>query len=316
MLSRRHFLLAAAAAPLCAAKMTAKERVRRALEGRDVDRVPFSFWHHFGLEKYPGQRHAQATLEFHRKFRTDLVKVMSDYPYPKPAGKWYELKFEPNPFPEQIRALELINAGLAGEAYFVETLFNPWQVAGKLSSEKEVLRLKEEKPQVLLDALEVIARSQASHAKKAVAAGAAGIFLSITNANEGYQTRAEYAKFGEPFDRMIFEAVSAAPLNTLHLHGDKVYLDLFYKGWPAAAINYSAHGTGVGVAQVRRHYGGLLMAGLDERNYRSLDAADLRTQWKTAQQAAGKKFVLTPGCSVPNDSTDAELMRLVNLLGA
>jgi uroporphyrinogen decarboxylase len=315
MVSRRGFLLTAGAA-LAASKMTARERVDRALAGKDVDRTPFSFWHHFGLEKFPGDRHAQATLAFHRKFHTDLVKVMSDYPYPKPAGNWWELKHDPNPFPEQIRALQIIRDGLGGEAYFVETLFNPWQVAGKLSSEKEVLRLKHEKPQALLNALEAIAKSQASHARKAVAAGAAGVFVSITNANEGVQTREEYAKFGQPFDRMIFEAVAGAPLNTLHLHGDKVYLDLFYSGWPAGAINYSAHGTGVRIASVRERYSGLLMAGLDERNYRRLETPELTEQWKSAQTAAGKKFVLTPGCSVPNDSTDEELMRLVKLLGA
>src|SRR5215831_17927875 len=125
MVSRRGFLLTAGAA-LAASKMTARERVDRALAGKDVDRTPFSFWHHFGLEKFPGERHAQATLAFHRKFHTDLVKVMSDYPYPKPAGNWWELKYDPNPFPEQIRALQIIRDGLGGEAYFVETLFNPW----------------------------------------------------------------------------------------------------------------------------------------------------------------------------------------------
>ena len=315
MLSRRRFLLSAAAG-FAAPKMTAKERVRRALDGRDIDRTPFSFWHHFGLEKFPGDRHAKATLEFHRKFRTDLVKVMSDYPYPKAAGRWWELKFDPNPFPEQIRALKMIQQGLGGEAYFVETLFNPWQVAGKLSSEQEVQRLKLEKPQALLDVLEVIAKSQASHARKAVAVGAAGVFVSITNANQGVQTREDYAKFGAPFDRMIFDAVPNATLNTLHLHGDKVYLDLFYKGWRASGINYSVHGTGVPVAEVRKHYDGLILAGLDERNYRQLQTPELESQWKSARAAAGKKFLLTPGCSVPNDSTDEELLRLVKLVAA
>ena len=52
----------------------------------DVDRPPFSYWYHFGLEKEPPDRFAQTTLNFHQKFRTDLVKVMSDYPYPKPPG--------------------------------------------------------------------------------------------------------------------------------------------------------------------------------------------------------------------------------------
>src|SRR5579862_3249860 len=119
---RRDFLTATAAAlaatPLRGAQLTRKERVDRALAGKDVDRTPFSFWHHFGL-KTP-EAHSKATLEFHRRYRTDIVKVMSDFDYPKPAGKWYEGKVEANPFAPQIKALELIRDGLNGDAYFIE----------------------------------------------------------------------------------------------------------------------------------------------------------------------------------------------------
>jgi uroporphyrinogen decarboxylase len=318
MFSRRQFLSLTAASALAATtpKMTGKQRVDRALKGQDVDRTPFTYWHHFGLEKLPGDRLAEATLAFHRQFRTDLVKVMSDYPFPKPAGEWHELKVVNNPFPEQLRALELIREGLRGEAYFVETIFNPWNVAEKMSSPEEVLRLQQENPKGLEAALETIAESEASHARKAVAAGAAGIFLAIANAQDGIMTQPDYARFSEPFDRLILEAVSGAPLNILHLHGDKVYLDRFVKGWPAAAINYSNFGTGRPVAAMRAEYDGVLMSGLDEKNFRQLSEADLRQQWETARAGAGKKFILTPGCSVPNDSTDEELMRLVRVTGA
>ena len=326
MVSRRRFLAAAATGtaaaitatwPAAAKSLTSKERVERALRGASTDRPPYTFWYHFGLEKLPGERHAQATLDFYRKFKPDLVKVMSDYPYPKPgSGNWYELREEQNPFPEQIRALELIRSGLNGEAYFVETIFNPWNVAEKLASKEEVQRLRTEKPQVLLDALEVIAKSEANHARRAAAAGASGIFLAIANAQEGVSSQDDYARFSEPFDRMVLEAVRTSPLNILHLHGDRVYLDRFYKGWPAAAINYSMHGTGVDLKRVRQGYSGVLMGGLDERNYRKLDAAELKEQWQQAQQQAGKRFILAPGCSVPNKTKDDELRRLTGLLKA
>ncbi len=312
MLSRRSFVLGAAAA----ARMTPKERVERAVRGQDVDRPPFSFWHHFGLEKYPGERFAKATLDFHRRYRTDLVKVMSDYPYPKPAGRWYELKVEANPFPEQLRALDLIRQGLGGRAWFVETVFNPWNQATKIASKEEVLRMQRENPKALLAALQAIAESEASHAKKALAAGAAGIFLAIDNAQAGVLTREEYARFSEPFDRTVLRAAAGAPLNILHLHGDKVYLDLFLKGWPEAAINYSAHGTGVPISEMRRKFGGVIMGGLDEVNFRTLTPAQLKQQAEAARQAAGKRFILAPGCSVPNESTPEELERLPKLLGA
>src|SRR6478752_6291511 len=122
MVRRRDFLAGAAGLAsltltrrlaLGKAALGPKERVDRALKGADVDRPPFSFWHHFGL-KTP-EDHATATLKFHRQFRTDFVKVMSDFPYPKGTGSsWYELKPVANPFPQQIRALELVRDGLNG----------------------------------------------------------------------------------------------------------------------------------------------------------------------------------------------------------
>lgn len=317
MLSRRNFLLgSAAAATLRGATLSSKERVDRALKGEDVDRAPFSFWYHFLDASKPGEEHARSTLAFHDKFHTDLVKVMSDYPYPKPKAEWYVLREEKNPFPQQIRALEKIRDGLGGKAYFVETLFNPWKVAENLSSVDEVRRLQREKPQALLDALEGIARSEANHARRSVAAGAAGVFLAIANAQDGYMTQADYGKFSEPFDKIVVDAVRSAPLNVLHLHGDKVYLDRFYQGWSAAAINYSAHGTGTSIAQVRAKYAGVILGGLDEVNYRKLAPLDLKRQWIEARKGAGKKFILTPGCSVPNDSTDEELSLLPKMFGA
>lgn len=320
-----YLVAAAAVAAPPKRRLTCKERIDRVLKGEQEDHVPFSFWHHFDSEKFPPERFAKRTLAFHKQFRTDLVKVMSDYPYPKPEGDWYRLKVEDNPFPEQIRALELIRDGLREigsgvdkylDAYFVETIFNPYNQAEKLSSKEEVAKLRREKPQALLDALDVISRSEANHARRAIAAGASGIFLAIDNANEGALTREEYAKFCEPFDRRILEAVSGAPLNTLHIHGEKVYLDFFYRNWPARILNYSVHASGIPMKEVRKHYGGVLMGGVDEIHYRMLSDAELIRQFKTAIGAAGRRFILAPGCSVPKESGDIELTRFPNLLGA
>jgi hypothetical protein len=60
----------------------------------------------------------------------------------------------------------------------------------------------------------------------------------------------------------------------------------------------------------------VIAGGIDEVNYRTLTSDELRRQWQAAAQAAGRKFLLTPGCSVPNDSTGAELARLPDLLHA
>jgi len=242
--------------------------------------------------------------------------VISNSPYPKPAGKWYELAYDANPFPQQIRALEMIRDGLGGSAYTMETVFNPWNVAQKLSSKDEVLRLKEKNPQALLGALDVITRSEISHALRALATGVVGILYSVANANRTEMPPADYQKFSRPFDKQFREGIGETKLTFLHLHVQPGYLE-FFKDVTAPVINYSLHVSGIPMTQVRSQFPSWVIAGgIDEVNYRTLTIAVLRSQWQAAAQAAGRRFILTPGCSVPNDSTEAELARLPDLLRA
>jgi uroporphyrinogen decarboxylase len=240
--------------------------------------------------------------------------VMSDFAYPRPAGKWYEPRVEANPFPRQLRALELIRQGLNGDAYFIETIFNSWNVAEKLSSKEELNRLKNEQPQKLLDALDVITRSQINHVRLAQKTGASGFLVSVANANQKELALQDYRKFSQPFDRRII-AAAAAPLTMLHLHVEPAYLD-FFQGFEAPVINYSDAVSGIPIATVRARFSQVIAGGIDEVHYRELDNSRLRAQYESARKAAGPEFILTPGCSVPDDSSPDELARLPQLLGA
>jgi uroporphyrinogen-III decarboxylase len=128
-------------------------------------------------------------------------------------------------------------------------------------------------------------------------------------------SRDDYHRFSAPFDRRILEAASGARLNILHLHVDADHLALF-RDFPAAVINYSLHVTGIPISDVRRDFSNAIMGGIDEVNFRKLDNTELAAQWKLAAAAAGPKFLLSPGCSVPNHSAPAELLRLPAVLGA
>ena len=298
MHTRRAFLATLSAAALPSNPLSRIDRVRRALDGKDVDRPPYTYWYHFLDEKLPGDRHAASTLAFHRKFSTDLVKVMSDYAFGNDPA---------SPFPEQIKALQIIRRELQGKALFVETIFQPFNQVEKTSSPEKVKELLRDNPQALLDRLETVARAEANHARLAIKAGAAGIFLAISNANDGYLTRDQYRKFSEPFDRMVIDAVKDAELNILHLHGPKVYLDLFYD-WPTRAIQHSVAATGIPLRTVRQSYKGVLMAGVDEIGFKDLTSDQMRRQIETARAEAGPKWILAPGCSVPNDTPDHQLL--------
>ena len=65
-------------------EMTRTERVRAAVLGQPVDRLPLCFWHHF-RPAGSGARMAEATLRFFdQEFDLDIVKIMPDLPYPFP----------------------------------------------------------------------------------------------------------------------------------------------------------------------------------------------------------------------------------------
>src|SRR5438105_2538314 len=112
------------------------ERVDAALLGKEVDRPPFSFWYHFGLQHSNGEHHAEAEIEFYRAYDLDFLKVMNDFSYPSPGVDtlqeeydWHRLRVlngDEDGMGEQLKALRAIAKALDGEAYFVETIFSPW----------------------------------------------------------------------------------------------------------------------------------------------------------------------------------------------
>ena len=85
-ISRREFFYAAGLVAYDTAGLNSRTRIERTLAGQDVDRPPFSGWHHFGLESKAPAVFAEATIDFHMQSGTDLVKVMSDFPYPRGGG--------------------------------------------------------------------------------------------------------------------------------------------------------------------------------------------------------------------------------------
>src|SRR6202044_3962847 len=122
-MNRRNFLYAAAATTSLAlarpafgrktgsSALTHKERFDRALGGEDLDRPPFTFYHHY--KRPTAQLEAQDHLEFHRAYSTDIVKVMNDFDYPQSTtGKWWELDPVDSPYPDQLKTLALVRDGL------------------------------------------------------------------------------------------------------------------------------------------------------------------------------------------------------------
>jgi uroporphyrinogen decarboxylase len=343
-MNRRNFLSAAvASAGLALARslsgkkagssaLSHKERVDRALRGQDLDRPPFTFYHHY--KRPTAQLEAQDHLEFHRTYNTDIVKVMNDFDYPQSTtGKWYELKPFDSPFPDQLATLKLVRDGLNGDAYFIDTIYGPYMTAmilfqsqpqfAKLGKSEEVQdeqikslhEFQQENPDAWHGALEAITQSTINHIRHAREIGASGTLVSIFNAESKFGSVADYERYTRPYDKRVFDELADTKLTVLHLHYlERPFLDQF-KDFNAPVIQYSVKSSGIPISEVRRHFSQPIAGGIDEFDFEKLTVAEMRMQWTEAREQAGVKYIAAPGCSVPNGSTPDELARFPRSLG-
>jgi uroporphyrinogen decarboxylase len=312
--------------------LTHKERVDRALRGEDIDRPPFTFYLHY--KRPTAQLEAQDHLQLHRDYKTDIVKVMNDFDYPKSTtGKWYELKALESPYPQQLDTLRLVRDGLNGDAYFIDTLYGPYMTAmilfqsqpefAKLGqseeAEKEVVRalhdLQKQHPDEWHTALEAITQSTINHIHRSKEIGASGALVSIYNAHSSYGPVADYQLYSRPYDKRVLDALADTKLTFLHLHNfDRAYLGEF-TDFNVPVIQYSVKTSGIPISEVRQLYSQTIAGGIDEIDFQKLSTEQMREQWKAAREQAGKKYIATPGCSIPNNSTPDELARFPRALG-
>jgi uroporphyrinogen decarboxylase len=343
MMNRRNFLSGAVAAGVVLSKPTFgnksgssllghKERVDRALRGQDVDRPPFTFYHHY--KRPTAQMEAQDHLDFHGTYNTDIVKVMNDFDYPKSTtGKWYELKPLNSPYPDQLETLRRVRDGINGDAYFIDTIYGPYMTAMILYQsqpefanqpksdelqDKQIKSLHEfqqQNPEAWHSALEAITQSTINHVKHAKEIGASGALVSIFNAESKFGSVEDYAKYTRPYDKRVFDALADTKLTVLHLHYlERPYLEQF-RDFRAAVLQYSVKTSGIPIAEIRSKYAQPILGGVDEIDYRQLTTEEIRAQWKEAKSQAGAKYIAAPGCSVPDDSTAGELARFPKSLG-
>jgi uroporphyrinogen decarboxylase len=305
--------------------MKKTERVLAGLQGREVDRPPFSFWYHFGLQHLPGQYHAEAELRFFRAYDLDFLKVMSDYPYPMPSGlaaveredDWKRV--EPldgthQAWTEQLSALSIISESLANEALFIETVFSPWTTARRMAPSGGLRDAMARFPETLLAAMDAIATSLAAYAREAVSRGASGIFLSLGAANADVMSREEYRQWGRPFDLKVLEAVRAAPFNVLHIHGNRIHFEEV-ADFPAAAFNWSHFATPPRLAEGKALCGKAVMGGINEATASHISAPEISRQVAAAIEEVGPSgLIITPGCSVPTDTPVRNLRAIESAL--
>ncbi len=178
--------------------MTAGARVRAALAGAPVDRVPLVFWHHFKPEG-SGERMAHLTKEFfYDKFQLDIVKIMPDLPYPElgqgiTAAQLADLPrlgLETPIFQEQLTCIRQLRAQLGEEYPLILTIFSPLTYALRWIGRDKVLEAARQNPQAFEQGLPIIAENLPRAAGCSHRCGSQRDFLLLYGGNQSaFHTR-------------------------------------------------------------------------------------------------------------------------------
>ena len=316
-------------------EMTRRERVMTALRGDPVDRPPFSFWAHNFAKENSARDLADETARLAAEYDFDFLKPQSRAQAfeeawgvvyrasgeratrptpvsfvvhdPSDYGKLEPVDASTGPLGEQIEALRLIRQAVRADVPIIWTIFNPIMIARRLAEDDMDMlrRAMRERSGDLKHGLEVIARSMASYARAAVANGADGLFYATNVATDGQVTAEEYREFGQPFDRIVLDAVAGAPFTMLHTCGDAVYFELF-ADYPVQVFNWQLSPRNPTLAETERRTGKAVAGGVTTKPADlKLQPADVAFEVKRAiEEMGGRHLVVAPGCSNSPQAAD------------
>ena len=286
------------------------ERVDRVLDGKEVDYPPLSLWYHFGVQHGSGEQFARITLEYFNFYDFDFLKVMNDYFYPPPEGldavktgddlrRIIPFDVEQCDWREQFKALQYIARQLEGRAYFIDTVFDPWQSLRRNMAGENINALMEQEPEAMLDALDVIADNLIAYCKKSLALGSAGIFMSVPAARE-LVSHENFLKFVKPPAMKVFQAVSGiGKMNTAHIHGEDLYFEDVLD-FPVAVFSWWDRGPqGPSLQWVKERTSACVMGGINQKIVARTTPAFLKSHVREGVQLGGPtRFFLANGCSI------------------
>jgi uroporphyrinogen decarboxylase len=198
----------------------------------------------------------------------------------------------------------------------VPTLFSPLSLARKLSGERLNADLREH-PGLVKDALEAITETVVRFSDLALAEGVSGIFYSIQAASRRLHTEAEYAEFGEPYDRRVLLSVGHHSILTIvHCHGDQLMFDRL-AALPGHAWNWEDRTTPPSLAEAKAQVPGAVIGGLGQ--WKTLregtPEAAAAEALEAVAQTAGIGVIVGPGCVLPVGTPDPNVAAVVRALG-
>jgi uroporphyrinogen decarboxylase len=317
-------------------KMTTRERMNAALRGLPMDRPAISLWHHFPERDRTAADLTEVTVEFQRQLNLDFVKLMPtgmysvmDYgvdvrvaddasgttrfvagPISKPAD-WASLcpvHPERGMLGIMLDAVRRIRAALGPEVPLLQTIFSPLTMATKMV--EKWMDPSADDETWLRQGLAQLAEDAVAFGRACLDAGADGFFYATQNATRVGAARETYARFGEPYDRMVLERLRTPGSHTImHLHGADPLFELA-ETMPVDGVSWHDRDTEPSLEAAltltqRGLVGGISRGGVIVTGSPRQAATHAR---EALVSTGGRRHILAPGCVIP---TTAPLENLI-----
>ena len=307
------------------AEMSRRERVRAALLGDEVDRVPVSIWFHFapGHVARTPREEADDHIAHVRRYHLDYLKVMNDNPYDMPddfpavetVDDWSRLEpldADAPGFAAQAETLRILRKEL-GNICMTSTIFGPYAQADRICGRKLLEHIAEDREKVRAG-IETVTASLCVLARETIGAGADGIYLACSGSAAGELSEDDYRDLIRPFDVQVVKAAARGDFNFVHVHGSGCPFGVF-QDYPGDAIGWTATSNPPNLAEARDLTSMCLVGGWEQEGAVAKgDIEGVRAETKAALEATGgRHFMLGPGCTVPDKTPEAWIRAAIDV---
>lgn len=318
-------------------ELTKKERIIRAINHEEVDRIPYSLWPHYpNIDLNPKQL-AYVHVQDAYNYDYDFIKVTGIGLYPvldygtkylklsngepdvdkygtlqiaeyaiNSANDWGELEvLEPKKgyLGDQLKTIyninDLLNKNDMKDIPVIATIYSPLTVAYKLAGKNLLSHIKTDSL-LVHKALNIITDTTIKFIKENINLGIAGFFFSSQLSNYRFVSDDEYTEFGERYDNKLFESFYGKTyFNIIHIHGEDAMFDRL-ADYQAHCINWHDRWVGPSLQEARKITDKCLLGGIDEEHILGIASEKELAQHvrEAIAMGGGRGFILGPGCTV------------------
>lgn len=308
--------------------MTKRERVIAVLNGREVDRVPFSVYQHSTVHERSIDNFVNYTVDFYKRYDPDYIKVMFDENYDTPVNwqyiqnldVWKELEeFDPHigAFGRQLEALKRIKAFAGPDVPVIQTVFSPFHFAHRLTNRRMLVDWKQA-PDIVQKGLTVIARNIIGFAQSCMnEVGIDGFFFGAFGCEKGWMSEEQYKDLVRPSDLLVLNKLKKADMVFLHIHGESDSFFNLLKDYPCNALSWEDKLAGPTIKDAKKLTDKCLIGGIDHLNARTCSSKDIVMEGKNSIASVNNsRLILAPGCTFPGDTPEENMLAMKTAVGA